>query len=58
MVVYIYIISESVYFKDGDGEIMEFENEVKAKNYLFTNGYKYEWVQENIAFIPKHNIKP
>lgn len=55
MAVNIYDKSTSKWFEDGDGEKLVFENEVAAKNYLFTQGFKYEFVKASIEFITVNN---
>lgn len=50
--VSIYDKVEDRDFADDDGDIMEFENETAAKNYLFGLDFTYEFVKANIEFKP------
>lgn len=50
--VAIYDKEDNTYLQDEDG-IMEFKNVIAAKNYLFTLGYRYEFVNEKIDFHEK-----
>lgn len=50
--VKIYDKNEDRYFEDEDGQVMIFDSEVDAKNYLFTLEFTYEFVQASIEFEP------
>lgn len=52
MKVTIYDKEDNIYFIDDDGEKLVFENNIDAKNYLFSLGYKYSFVQEMVVFVP------
>lgn len=56
MKVQIFDKEKNCFFEDEDGERLSFNNETDAKNFLFTEGYKLIFVENNLQFIETYLI--
>lgn len=48
----IWDIKEKQYWQNDDGEDLTFENETAARNMMYTEGYKYEYMISAVEFHP------
>ena len=47
----IFDIHRNCFWADEDGEMLLFENEIAAKNFVYTQQYTYEFMTNNLKFI-------
>lgn len=54
--VKIWDVIEERYWDNEDGEALTFENEIAAKNMMYTEGYKQEYMETGVEFHPHTTI--
>jgi hypothetical protein len=50
--VNVWDVVKEEYWQNDDGEDLTFANEVAAKNMMYTEGYKQEYMETGVEFHP------
>lgn len=51
VMIKIWDIADEKFWRNSEGEILLYENEIAAKNAMFTDGYKKEFVDTGVEFV-------